>query len=100
MSILRANVIHSSVSDRKVRFLLEEAMLQNPWYPCLAGWSFTLWGRDGMGWENQLMRMMIDWTELHFSYREAMLTRVKCSIGLLGKWSLQEEHKDICGKPL
>lgn len=77
---VEANVICTSVSDRKVRFLLEEAALQDAWYPSawLVGCSLS---GEGMGWANQLIMMMmiIDWTGLHFSHREAMVTGIPCN---------------------
>lgn len=54
-------------------------MLQDAWYPSawLVGCSFS---GERMGQGNQLiMMMMIDWTGLHFSHWEAMLTSLKCS---------------------
>lgn len=74
-------------------------------YPSAWLVGFSISG-EGMGQGNQLiMMMMIDWTGLHFSHREAMLTSSKCSTSkcvrhsLLGKWSLQEQHEDVYGKP-
>lgn len=45
---VEANVICTSVSDRKVRFLLEEAVLQDAWYTSAWLVGFSLSG-EGMG---------------------------------------------------
>lgn len=57
-------------------------------YPSAWLVGFSVSG-EGMGQGNQLiMMMMIDWTGLHFSHREAMLTSSKCSTSKCVRHSL------------